>query len=119
MKELITLVFALILTIIVIYLAYISSKALARRMGGSGKSRYLKEIDRIGLGPEQFVSIVRSGDSYYMVGVTKQQITLLSEVDESQLIPIDPDDGQINNMSSLVNSDFLNKLQDRIGRKSE
>ncbi len=80
--------FLIIIMIVIIGLmAYLSFKLMsASRLGGKlGAMRNLQIIESIGVGVQSSVQIVRGGDKYYMLGVTKEHITFLTEVDKETL----------------------------------
>lgn len=84
-------------------LAYFTTKLIGRgKIGSSGRN--LQVIETIGVGPQSFIQILRVGTQYVLVGVTRGQITKLSELDSSQLTL--PEPGQ-----SVGFESFLSRFQ--------
>lgn len=85
----------------VLLLAYFSTRYLAGRgIGGlsriKGRGGQLCLLDRMPLGREQYLAVVRAGSSCLLIGVTGSQITLLRELSEEDAAlwkPEDPGDG--------------------------
>jgi flagellar biogenesis protein FliO len=98
-------------------MAYKFSRMLALHMAGkSGHRSYMKEVDRLVIGSEEYISIVQAADNYYMIGVTKQNINLLSEIDGETLHEIDPDNSD--SASQLFEkSEFFKQLSEKIKKK--
>ena len=69
--------------------AYMSLYALRSLMGRSGtlpaRKSLLKVIESASLGPNRAVHLVRAGQKLLVLGSTAEQITLLSEVEETDL----------------------------------
>lgn len=75
------LVFAL-----VIFLAYVGTKFIARYQNNvlNGKSN-IKVIESFRLGSNKFIAIVKIAESYYAVGVGKDEITMLDKINPDEL----------------------------------
>jgi flagellar protein FliO/FliZ len=56
--------------------------------GGAGGNLYLMES--ILVGSQNMVQLVRAGQKYLVIGVTKEHITLLAELSEEQIKEIEP-----------------------------
>ena len=70
-------------------LAYFSTKlmAAASRSGRyRGGGRNLALIESMGVGPQAMLQIIRSGGQYFLIGVTKERISVLAELDAGGLI---------------------------------
>lgn len=83
-----------VVVVVIIYLSYLASKYIGRGMGRIGSSRYMRLIDQIALGQDRHVAIMQVGGKYLLVGVTSGQISLLSEVQDEELFPLEPDEAE-------------------------
>lgn len=109
------IIMAMILMLLIMYLAYRVTRFLAERtMKGGKRGNYLREFDRLGMGPEQYIAIVRAGSSYYLIGVTKQNISILSEISEEQLVELPEEEREVVT-GGAANSEFYRKLAERTG----
>ncbi|MDR1663301.1 MAG: flagellar biosynthetic protein FliO [Clostridiales bacterium] len=79
--------YILLLVAFVAVLAYFSTKLLAMSRGGKFRStkRNLEVIESIGVGAQSVVQIVRAGEKFYLIGVTKESVSLLAELDAETL----------------------------------
>lgn len=111
MKDIWAVVIGLLLMFLIIYLAYIFSKFIAVRASGMGRCKYMKEQDRLAMGTEQFLSIVKIGDSYYLIGVTKHNINMIAELSEDNMKEIDQSGMKIS--ESVIDSKFFRCLKSR------
>jgi flagellar protein FliO/FliZ len=71
---------------IVALMAYFSYRMMSSSRGGRrSASRNLQIIESIGVGIQSSVQIVRCGETYLLIGVTKEQVTMLAEIPKEQL----------------------------------
>ena len=80
--------YIVLLVVFVALLAYYSTKLLASARGGrfGGAKRNLELLESIGVGTQSTVQIVRAGEKFWLIGVTKEQVTMLAELDREQLV---------------------------------
>ena len=107
-----------IAVIAIIYLSYLASKYIGKGLGRTGSSRYMRLIDQITLGQDRHVAIMQIGGKYLLVGVTSSQINVLSEIQDDDLFPLEPDEEiqavQIPDFKTMM--DKLGDLRKRGGR---
>ena len=74
---------AILVTAFVALLAYYSVKmmGLARGRRGLGNGN-LNVVESIMVGQQSMVQLVRAGEKYLVIGVTRERVTLLAELDE-------------------------------------
>jgi flagellar protein FliO/FliZ len=73
-------------TVLVAMLAYFVTKKMAGARGGMGrKGGNLSIVDSVNVGGQSLVQIIKAGDKYLVIGVTKEQVTFLSELSEEQI----------------------------------
>lgn len=69
----------------ILYLAYIATKLLGRRMNiRPGGSRRLQIIDSVSVGKDKSVMIVKAGERTFLVGAAQGGVSLISELDSSE-----------------------------------
>ena len=76
---------------VIIYLSYLASKYIGKGMSRAGSSQYMRLIDQITLGQDRHMAIVQVGGKYLLVGVTSGQVNVLSEIQDDNLFPLEPD----------------------------
>ena len=76
---------------VIIYLSYRASKYIGKGMSRAGSSQYMRLIDQITLGQDRHMAIVQVGGKYLLVGVTSGQVNVLSEIQDDELFPLEPD----------------------------
>ena len=108
-----------IVAALIIYASYLASKYIGKGLGRGTGSRYMRLIDQITLGQDRHMAIVQIGGKYLLVGVTSGQINVLSEVQDEELFPLEPDTeegvGKIPDFKVMMEK--LNDLGKRGGRK--
>jgi len=81
--QLITVIGALAL---VLALAYFSIRLMGRARGAGGRSqRNVKMVEALGVGPHNSVQLIQAGDKFFLIGVSRNGITLLGEVNGESL----------------------------------
>lgn len=90
MSSIFKMISALVVVVICIYGAIFALKKLMGRKitGRDGSEGILEVLETAHLGPKKMVSVVRIADRSVLIGVTENQISLLSELDEVQTAQI-------------------------------
>jgi flagellar protein FliO/FliZ len=102
--------YMLIVFVVVLGLAYFTTRFVASaKMGRMGGRRNLEVVESMGVGAQSFIHIVRTGDKYVLIGVTRGQVTMLGDIDKEQLIL--PEGGTAVTFESFLNK-YRNKKDD-------
>ena len=108
---------ALVGFILILYLAYFATKKIGKRMsvrGAGGKN--IKIIDSISMGQQGSILLIMTAGKLLLVGVTQHGMSLLSELDPSE-VDIDEQSPQSGTMEF---SQALKKaVEQRFGKKSK
>ena len=88
-KGIFTALMTLIIVVVILYFAFVCTKYIGKGVNLRNKSKYMKIIDQMVLGQDKSIAIVKIGERHYIIGISSSQITILSEVDEDSLIPLD------------------------------
>ena len=76
---------ALVIVLACIYLGvYLLKKLMGRRRAASGKNNLLEVLETAYVGPKKTVSLVRVADRSVLIGVTDNQISILTELDAGE-----------------------------------
>ena len=84
--QLITL---LVIWVIVLVIAYYTTKFVAVRTNGNLKATNVEVIETYRISNTKFIQIVRLGEKYMAIAVTKEQITPLCELSEDEIVKIE------------------------------
>lgn len=71
----------------ILVLSYWCSRYLGKRWGGSISGSYLKIIDRIQVGADRYLLLVKLQDHTYLIGVSDKGVQLLTEADGTFEVP--------------------------------
>ena len=85
-KDLGSVVLALLALIGVLILAYFTTRWLARRSGGGRGKGYIKILDRQFIAQDKSFLVLRVGKKILLVGHTAQNMTKLADIDEDDLV---------------------------------
>ena len=90
-----TIVGMLVIFIIILAAAYYTAKFLGQKSGFAGPSRNLKVIETCRLAPDRYLQIVRAGNAYYLIAITRNSITKIAELPKETIEEYQPvADGQ-------------------------
>lgn len=78
-NPIISLIGALMWIVVILVLAYWCSRYLGKRYGGSVSGTYLKIIDRVQVGADRYLLLVKLEEHTYLIGVSPAGVQLLSE----------------------------------------
>ena len=82
-----TVIATLIIFVVILYLAYKTTKMLGKRYSlGNMGNKNLRIIDSMHVGQDKMLMIVKAGDKTVLVGVSKERIEYICDVDESNLV---------------------------------
>lgn len=105
----------LLIIIAILFLTYIVTKYIGNRMGvgryAGGTSHYLGIVDRMFLGQESSVALVRVSGRIFLVGITNDNINLLTEIREEELTEVSLPEAE--NSAGAVFKDVMERLKDR------
>ena len=79
------LVALLIVFVIVLMATYYVTKWIAKTGMIQSGARNIKVVETIKIAQNKYIQIIQIGSKYYSIGITKDSITYLSELDEDQL----------------------------------
>jgi flagellar protein FliO/FliZ len=82
--------YILIVLAFIILFCWFVLRLMGRIKGRGASGGNLHLMESILVGSQNMVQLVRAGDKYLVIGVTKEQITLLAELDESQIKELQP-----------------------------
>lgn len=85
MKEILTILLALLGTIGLIFAIYYASKWINKRGGYGGTGTSIKIIERYYLGQDKAIIIARIGSKIMLLGVTGEHIDKIADLDESDI----------------------------------
>lgn len=98
----------LVIIILILYFAFVSTRFIGKGVNIRNKSRYMKVVDQMALGQDKQLAIVKTGNVHYLIGITNSAITVLAEVPEDEMIPLPPESDMMGSTPDF--KDILTKL---------
>ena len=90
LNNILQLITALFVFVLVLALTYFVTKWIAKSGAMQSRAKNIKVIETYKIAPSKYIQIIQIGKKQYAIGVTKEQITYLTELTEDQLkIPED------------------------------
>ncbi|MEG0614656.1 MAG: flagellar biosynthetic protein FliO [Oscillospiraceae bacterium] len=85
MKEVLTVIVALLGIIGLIFLTYFASKWLNKRIS-SGTSQSIKILERFSISQDKSLAIVKVGGKLMLLGISNQHVEKISDLDETDIV---------------------------------
>lgn len=101
--------------ILILAATYYVTKWIARSGAIQPCSKNIKVIETFKVAPNKYIQIIQLGSRYYSIGVTKENITFLSALDEEQL-DLQELDVTLPNTSFM---DVMSKVASKIKKKED
>ena len=113
------LIVVLICFVAVLVLAYFTTRWLANYQKGHTYNKNLKIIETLKVSPDKYVEIISCGaDKYLIIGISKNEVSLLGELTKEELIDLDvspPSDGATGNNGGFTTG--FNQIIDKMKSK--
>jgi len=84
-KSILKLIGLIILCILIIAASYFTTKFVGKRQIQGGSKSNFKSVDVFRITPNKYLQIVEVGNRYFCIAVTKESVTLISELSEDDL----------------------------------
>lgn len=92
MHDVISMVSGILVLILILILAYLSSRFLGKTWNRAGHGNYMQIIDQLVVGSDRQLFIVKIKDRIFLMGSSPSGIQLLTELDGDFTIPDHPAD---------------------------
>ena len=113
------LIVVLVCFVAVLALAYFTTRWLANYQKGHSYNKNLKIIETLKVSPDKYVEIIACGkDKYLIIGISKNEVSLLGELTKEELIELDAN--EISGNSASNNGGFttgFNQIIDKMKSK--
>lgn len=85
-KLIFQLIFGLILFVGILYLSYVATKGISKKLSLNGRGgKNLKIIESVSVGRESSMLLVKAGEKILVVGATSHSLTLISELSPDEI----------------------------------
>ncbi len=75
----------LVVVVGILYLSYYCTKNIGKIGRFRTRSNYMNVVDQVPVGQDRSLTIVQTGDTYLLLGITSAQITVLKELNADEL----------------------------------
>lgn len=79
------LVSVILVVVLILYGSYLFTRSIGKRSGIKGRGSLMQMMDRMSLGQDKSVAIVRIGQHYYLIGIASAQVNLMAELSGDDL----------------------------------
>lgn len=118
LNNILQLIATLFVFVLVLALTYFVTKWIAKSGAMQSHAKNIKVIETYKIAPSKYIQIIQIGKKQYAIGVTKEQITFLSELEEDQLeIPEDFGNTVGNTSFKEVMKHMLSNVKNRDDKK--
>ena len=108
MKEFLHIILLILGFAAVLFAAYLVTRLLGNKMSYPNAARHIKIIDRVLLGNDKSICMIRVGNRFFVVGITNHHIDPICELSETDLMPLSVDESS--SFNSLFDM-YINKFR--------
>lgn len=84
-KSTLQLLGMLVVFLLILVAAYYTTRIVGKSQNGFAVNRNLKVIETCRISPNIVIRIIKAGDKYLLIGVSKERVTFLTELSEKEL----------------------------------
>lgn len=112
MEDILLLLGMLIIFAAVLFIAWLATKFLGRKMAGASKNKLMRIVETLPMGLDRCLYLVKAGDRFFLFYATRKNMELVSEikVDEEALAGMDEAAGNSNGFDFKRIFDFYSGL---------
>lgn len=99
----------LIAMVVVLVLAYYTTKWLGKRMSVNSSTNIIRVIDRVGVGQDKLLAVVKVGKKTMLIGMAGNSVTKLCDIDDDSILEEKLINNKSNNLFQTVLKTALNK----------
>ncbi|HAT02326.1 MAG TPA: flagellar biosynthetic protein FliO [Oribacterium sp.] len=114
MHDMISMVSGILVLILILILAYMSSRFLGKSWNRTGHGNYMQIIDQLVVGPDRQLLIVKIKEQTYLMSSSSAGIQLIKELDGEFTIP--ESIGTLGNETFLQ---YLNRYRKQFGDRKD
>ncbi|MCI8327525.1 MAG: flagellar biosynthetic protein FliO [Lachnospiraceae bacterium] len=107
----------LLIFIFVLAITFVTTKWIAGYQKSNSYNKNLRVVETLRLTQNKYIQIVEAGEVYLVVGIGKDEITMLTTLTEEQLKSLDVYDMTKQTKAGENFQEILNKLKERLPRK--
>ena len=72
----------------ILFLAYLVTRYMGSKVYNLGTTKYMRVLEKVFLGNDKSLCIIQIGQRIFVVGVTNHQISIISEINETDLVSL-------------------------------
>jgi flagellar protein FliO/FliZ len=84
-NNLLQVIVLLILFVTVLIAAFFTTKMFGKFQLKKGSSKNIHQLESISAGPGKFIQLIQIGEEYILIGITKDKITFLKEINKDNI----------------------------------
>lgn len=88
MEVILTIFQGLFFFLLIAGMTWYMGRRMGKRMAGGRFSVYMESLDRLIIGQDKYLEIVRIGEKSYLLGVSQSGIQLLTELEDKDMVKI-------------------------------
>lgn len=105
----------LVIFILVLAITVYTTKWIANYQKGQGAGKNIEVIESNRVGQNKLIEIVRIGDKYVAIGLGKDEITMLTELDKSQITIPEQGSNGVMSFKEIFEKKKIKSDQEKVG----
>ena len=113
MSSILSVISLILIFIFIVALAYFTTKFIAKYQNNSMNSRSnIRVIESFSMGSNKFVAIIEVSNNFYVIGVGKEEITLIDKLDSDSISNIK--NGQMKDFGKKIDfKEILSQIKNK------
>ncbi len=113
MSSILSVISLILIFIFIVALAYFTTKFIAKYQNNSMNSRSnIRVIESFRMGSNKFVAIIEVSNNFYVIGVGKEEITLIDKLDSDSISNIK--NGQMKDLGKKIDfKEILSQIKNK------
>ncbi|MDD3198251.1 MAG: flagellar biosynthetic protein FliO [Eubacteriales bacterium] len=79
-----------LVTVLILLLTWLTTRWIGRKSQVNQNSRNIQVLERVSVGRDKYMAIIKVADHYYLISVTAQSIQMMAEIDEPEKLKKQP-----------------------------
>lgn len=107
----------LLIFVFVLAITYFTTRWIANYQKQHSFQRNLRVVETMKLTNNKYIQIIEVGEVYLVIGIGKDEVTMLAQLDREQLNDVEAMDTGMRKYSGESFQKILNQLKDRLPKK--
>lgn len=116
-SEILTILGMLIVFAAVLFVAWLTTKLLGKKLSGSSKNKTMKVVETLQIGMDRCLYLIKAGNRFFLFNASRKSLELVSEIEIDEDALADPTD--TGNKASVFDFKRIFEFYSGLGKKGK